>query len=859
MPELKDLQEFEKTLVALTDEENWRNNRGEYIEYPELDSQVTSPSIRELPKEDLTDSFLDMNESVDLSKELDGVIDDSSLDSGINNLQAGDIAGSKVFDLDDLPSLDNLHESDQLFEEDQGIPAEDEFQATSILEPLDTADLVTIDGVPAALDVEHSFSIEDLGLQNDRSTPAKKPQVAESSYKKEITFEELVFDESDYELMHSHLASLPRNLRLTLLQILSNEESSPSIIALLTAMLIDEASPRALADEVRLLTGETVVIPHSYQRRTGQAFLNKQNGFFTLFWQMVLPFWAKVLAVSMLTSIIFLAIFHLVYRPVYAHHLYKKGYKMMKLNRYVKAEQFFGAAYQGWILFSIPNPAKLWQNAVADTYHFYVAGVKSESWFYKYIDIYVKNKAFYEATSKYDSLVLLYPKSKRATLSYGYYESVQRSQYDNAEKIYVRYLTDINAHDRDVMLARGNNFLAWAEFDVTKYAQARTVYANLLKKHGLDWNLLQQELLYAIRQNSKEDVDKLRKYFDLKPKKYVDPSIFAELGQWLFDKGQYENARVAFRRALKYDPVNALALYHMARYYARFNDYQSEESMLNSAHMALDKKAPHNIKQTEMMIDIYRRLAMVEERKQDLPLAEEYYLKSLKIYKEALVAKILHPAERFGRVYEQLASLYYKQTNYQAAQIYLQGALENAYDSPLIQYKVGYIHYIQENYNEALQHLLKAYEQMDEDYNVLFAYATVLAQDGATGVAQGIYEQLREYLEGAKVDNIESALENSKAQQALTHVLMKTYNNLGVLAYQQSLSNKNSQDYVEQSFDYFNQALGYWDILSRHPETMERSVDYTLPQKNMSLIERNVVDLKYLVLYDDLPKYPFDS
>jgi len=156
-----------------------------------------------------------------------------------------------------------------------------------------------------------------------------------------------------------------------------------------------------------------------------------------------------------------------------------------------------------------------------------------------------------------------------------------------------------------------------------------------------------------------------------------------------------------------------------------------------------------------------------------------------------------------------------------------QKAAANGYATPDLDYKIGYVHYAQGGYEQALLALSRVVDQRPTNENALFALANCLYQGGYYASAQGYYLRLLEILE-ARQERIRflQVMENPE-HRALVERLMKVYNNLGVVLRQLS---ERSRDPAKESKALVNLTFSSerFDLISRDPQTAARGLTQNL-------------------------------
>lgn len=698
--------------------------------------------------------------------------------------------------------------------------------------------------------VSDSFDLTDFGDALEKVDKKEGPKILSGKLQKDSSENkgDLYFRKYDLDRMEHTLAGLPRNLKIAVEEILASPETPILAIRQMTDKLMNGASARSIADEVRSISGRTIIVPLFYQRGTGENLEKRKRGFAYVFATQAWPVLKKISLTMLITAVALLAIFHLLYRPGMADYYYNSGYKQLLKGNYDKAEEAFNTAFNGWKLGFIN-----------------VRGVRKQKWFYKYADAYSEQREFSRAVQKYEDLLQNYPNSKKAYMAYADFEGSVHARYAEADRIYKRYLTNIDPSDADVLLAAGDNLFEWGTIEPEKTELARQVYADLQFKLGRVTPTLGIRFLrYAIRVDNVTEIERWSRYFlTYMPKKRgfkVEPVTFAELAGWYLDNNQPGVAREVLDLAIEKDPDNPYVLYQMARYYSDGGlSRVQEEQMLQRAYYALMQYRSLTWQQTDMLVDVYRRLGLLYMMENKNTESEENFQKSISTYEEAVRGKVLVPKEKYGKIYKEFADLYYdKNFDYDSALIYMNKALSNFYDTPELRYKLGYVYFLKKDFNDALENFYLSFENAQDNVNVLFGYATTLAERGSYSSAEGVYDQLRISLERRNsADASTDPAMTPQQKRRIVDMLAKTYNNLGVVRYQLSQASREVSHYRTLAETNLGQAVIYWDQLTRDPESGVRVKERGLPQTNFRAITYPAARLE-LGLFTDLPtQFPF--
>ncbi len=699
-----------------------------------------------------------------------------------------------------------------------------------------------------------TFDLTDFGDALNKVDSKQKPTLKAPGTAAAATSSaeagDLFFRKYDLDRMEHTLSRLPRNLKIAVEEILASPETPVQAVRQLTDKLMNGASARSIADEVRMTSGRTIIVPLFYQKGTGENLEKRKRGFVHIFATQAWPVLKKIWLTMLMVAAGLLTAFHFIYRPGMADYYYSKGYKQLLKGNYDEAERLFNVAFHGWKLGFIN-----------------VSGVRKQSWFYKYADAYAKQRQFGRAVQKYEDLLQNYPNSKKAYMTYAHFEGSVHARYAEADRIYWRYLTNIDPSDTEVLLAAGDNLFEWGAIEPEKTELARQVYADLQYKLGrITPTLGIRFLRYAIRADNQPEIERWSRYFlTYMPKKrgfQVEPVTFSELAGWYLDNNQPGIAREILDMAMEKSPENPYVLYQMSRYYSDGGlSAAQEEQMLQRTYYALMQYESLTWQQTDMLVDVYRRLGLLYMSQNKNNESEENFKKALSTYEDAVRGKVLVPREKYGKIYKEFADLYYeKKFDYDSALIYMNQALKNFYDTPELRYKLGYVYFLKKDFKDALDNFYLSFENAQDNVHVLFSYATTLAERGSYSAAEGVYDQLRIALEhkNSADANMDPAM-TPEQKRKIVDLLAKTYNNLGVVRYWLSQSTREVGRYRTLAETNLGQAVIYWDQLTRDPETAVRVKERGLPQTNFRAITYPSAGLE-IGLFNDLPRqFPFSS
>lgn len=764
--------------------------------------------------------------------------------------------GEDAFDLGDLDNAFDLSDTEELedegFEEaapDEAGPEEEEsgettdefeieggegftFEDEEEFEAGEAAEAEDMDEVGDEVD---EFSLGDFGAEfgvleeaGEEDESALNPALDVSGpppSAPEGGLPETEFSEEDFERLQQTLANLPLNVKIAAEEVIGDERGSPEQIEQLTNMLVNGESAKRIADHCSRCLGRDIQVPRNYERRTGAAFEQDKESFAYQFRENILPVLRVVAITGVAAALLIFLGYRFVYQPLVARNMYERGLDAIEQGEYQTGNQWFDRAVE-------------------------VNRVKGR--YYEYAETFIDERQYARAEEKYDQLLAAYPGDKKGILDYAALETDILGNYEKAEELLNRILAD-EPYDYDALLAAGDNYMEWAEEDPSKYEDARVAYATLLQQHGQTDLLLQRMLLYFIRTDKLEEVLRLRNYFQGRPRADINPYIYAEMGGYLVTKDRLNGVLDILQRSLEIDEAVPDTHYHLARYYARTEDPLNQRRGLSNAISYFRAREPLEARRAGRLVDSYTRLGEYYYEREEFLTARENLESAVQRYEQYESRGLLEPQPRYGRAYASLGDIaYYVSREYgQAFELYAQ-AEQNAYGSPELDYKQGYIHYAREEHQAALNEFYNAEPEFRRNRNLLYAIANALYQRGAYSSAQGIYAELLSMLQRQR-DRITNLLvDQDPEHRALIDYLIRVNNNLGVTL-QQIARRQSDTDVGSRSLFYLQQSAEYATNLSRDERTGVRSASIALPQINLRdiLYPREEYDVQ---IYNELPQ-----
>jgi tetratricopeptide (TPR) repeat protein len=602
---------------------------------------------------------------------------------------------------------------------------------------------------------------------------------------------------------------------------------------LVTDLLADGAAPAQIAEEVSRITGRRIRLPRGYEKLTGLAFEAERRRFGFALRENVWPVVrAAVLSLLFLGLLSFLG-YRYIYRPVAAYVLYRQGHAQILKERYKLAEEHFAKA-----------------NAI----------LRYKRWYLRYAEAYTGRRQYPLAADKYELLLRHFPLDRLGTLAYANLLTYSTFGYERADRILGEYIGELSRddprkryvpragfRDADILLARGDNFLEWAEEKPEHFENARLQYATILDYYGERDEVLLRMMRYFIRvspQKSRlketQDLYRLLEAKDKKRRLAVKPdlvaSVYSELAGFWFDQQAYDGVRDALLAAMKRDKLHPEAHYQLARYYRYLPDAVEERKALVNAIQLLQDSSPFTRRRLLALIDSYNRLGESYARDREYLNAEKYFQRASERIEAGQSQRVLGQLKELGLPYENRGDIYYyvsRDLN-TALQLYRQ-AEANQYRSDELDYKMGYIAYAQGDFEQALLRFSRVVDALPANENGLFALGNALYLQGYYASSQGYYLRLLDIQETRRdrISFLQPA--DDSEHRALVEFMMKVCNNLGVTTMRLS---ERGRDPVLQARALANLTFSseYFDVLTRNPDSGERGQTRNLAYLNQRSI-----------------------
>lgn len=645
---------------------------------------------------------------------------------------------------------------------------------------------------------------------------------------------QLDLTDPQFEAMQRTLGILPRNLRIIIEEAIGEQQLSGEELETLVDALVRGRSPKEIATLAGKITGQRIIIPSQYEKRTGLEFEEEVGTFAYVFRQTVLPVLKTAsLVLAALGLITFLG-YRFLYRPIRATILYNRGLEQIDI----------GAHLEGNALFDRARELR-----------------KARRRYYDYADAFIGERRTDLAVDKYEELLANYPLDKKGTQDYANLDTYELAEYAHAENLLQNYLDEPkNIYDYDTLLQLGDNYMEWAVEEPKNYENARRTFAVLIQQHGSRDEVMFRMLEYFIRTDNLPEVLKLKQYFQNVENLDLDPIAYAELGGYLISRDEIEgrtryasDARDILFEAMKEDEDLPEIHYNLARLFRFVEDYGEEKKALRRAFTGLRTMRSRSTAREEMYIDTIDRQGEVAFHDTEYLLAEDKFIVAKKRYEDALQRGRLSREPIFGRIYSNLADIYYYISgNFSGAADNYRRAIEHGYSTPDLYYKMGHIDYRKELYDSALLRFYESAGDYSSNVNLMYATANTLYQQNLYSAAQGYYLHVLTSLE-SQLKNIPILRPGEVPEhRALVDNLTKTHNNLGATLFRLAERSTDNRK-VSQALVNLTTSSEYFDRLTRDRETFVRT-----ESKNLAYLNTRAIiyrDAGYDVeIYNDIPR-----
>jgi tetratricopeptide (TPR) repeat protein len=725
-----------------------------------------------------------------------------------------------------------------------GGPRREPAEAESMLEPasevldLDTEIASLSEEAPAAATFNldsgwggfGDFGASGTGVESPTrgAKPARKVAPQESARIVSLS-------EAQVDILQDSLLSFPLNLRVAVEDILANAKGTDIQQSRLVWMLVEGAT----ASDAALLCGRilkrTIEIPKGYRKRTGAAFEAKKGSLGYILVHTVLPILRiGALALAAAAALAYLG-WRFVYTPLAANSLYRSGYALIAEDRFPEAELAFADATEMREFIR---------------------------WYYLYAEAYAAKRQYILAENKYSSLLERYPGEKRGALAWARLEREQL-KYESAIGVLRKRILETDYFNQDALLLSGDVYLDWAEEDKRMYEEARRCFAGLIERYGAKDAYLERMLLYFMRTDDRQEALALKRRFlaDSDGSSSSRASIplsaptLAELGGYILDIGEIEDAYRVLVAAAAKDPAVPETYFHLARYFRRSGSPAEERGALDRAAAAFEALPGLSGKKAGMYIEgVVRRGRLLLAGREWLG-AEQDFSTAASAYEDALELRRVKRSSRFSEAYAGLAEVAFWQRDD------LEGALElyaraasDGYETSLTLYRQGYILYRLGRAKDALERFYGAAKDGSESPYLEYAFGAALYARGDWFSAEAFFRRVKERML-KELSELDLPSPQERASEAeIVELLMKAENNLGAALYRVAARVGDSRIRA-RAMAAFAESSRYFDSLTRDPATLTRPDTRNLGFLNMDFVLHPLRDFD-ISIYPEIERDP---
>lgn len=809
--------------------------------FPASPSEFETPEPFDLPSEIETPESFDMSPEVDLTpetefpRELDlSPGSDMSVDDFLSETKAPEAPNPFGDAFKDFTIPDDLDLGlDEVSGEDTS-PI-DGFYGFSIDEDILPA---SVDGALSDGDEFHIPGFSDFTSSPIRPSLSELPADlvdSQRSAKREVRLE---ISEKEFERFLENLSLFPLNLRIAIQEYLSGEDGTEIHKMEVVHSVLNDVPLRKIARTLETVLDRSIPIPKDFEKKNFAEYQQEKSSLKYVFFNKILPIAVGSLLLAILAFCVFFLSWQFIYKPLAAERLYKRGYQSIADERYIQSINLFNEA------------TKIWEK---------------KGWYFKYAHAFRDKKQYISAEHMYLGLLARYKNNLQAGLEYAQMLKDDLRNYSKAEQVILRRILDNFVNNREGLLLLGDTYLDWADEDPSKYEDARLTYASLIELYGREDPYLARMMRYFIRTDNLAEVLPLKDYFMNKRKK-IDSSDLIELSGYLLEKrynpkpgesdflrNKIEDVRTLLDRAIKADPSSPEAHYNSGRYF--IYNYRSAQATasLERALQAFSSARYMTPRRVLKRVDTYRLLGELLVESREYLDARKMYSDGISLYREHQVTRSVKSDPLVGKLYADYADIdYFISNNFDSALENYRLAVAEGWDTASVRYRIGYIHYRQEDYRSAIDSFIMTHAEKPQDRNLLFGFANTLFRRGDFHASQGYFERLQEMLEAERIRKGILFPQVRTDHGEFVQLYMQNANNLGVtlnrLAERTGDSRQNGR-----SLALFAESSRAWDALTRNPDTLVRAQGSNLAFLNMQNITRPT-GLFVPEIYSDIPK-----
>ncbi len=658
------------------------------------------------------------------------------------------------------------------------------------------------------------------------------------------------FTDAEYKRFRKNLSEYPLNLRLAIEEMVVKNEFTDDKVFEILDKVQRKVPARQLASQLDKEMEIHVDVPRDFERRTADEYENYKQSLEYKIKNQIIPFAAMTAFAAVLIACIGFLFWTFIWNPMMADKHYKEGYADIQTNQYQNSEENFSLAVRR-------RPVK--------------------KWFYKYAEAYRDHRQYDRASNVYKAGLEIFKRDKKCGLDWADMEMNERYNFEEAERILLREVRDYHRGEPDVDMKIGDLYLAWADDGhPEKYAAAKGQYDLLVSSYQKSKQIktyLARQMRYYIHVDDLGKVLEYKNFFYPKDIKVLEEQDLTELSGYLLDKrygnlrpseeslkSQVVDIRDLLDRALKKNSSNPDALYNMGRYLVRTGASDEAVSVLKATISAFRQKPVRSRKNNYTYIDTYRLLGEEYTERRSYIDAQSTYNDGIAIFEHENASGGFPGTEKIGKLYEDLGNInYFINGDMDAAIENYEKSVDNKNDSLAVRYKIGYIQYTDENYEDAWTSFHNGNELTSgQDIHTLLALANTCVLRGLYNSAQGYYENLLKLL-GSEIEKTGTILQpQSRSDHGdLAETYMKATNNLGV-ALSRISGQSGDSDANGKAIARFAESSHAWDSLTRNQETMIRRETNDLGKQNSTYVANPAYGYEPTI-YTDIPKTIYEE
>ena len=629
--------------------------------------------------------------------------------------------------------------------------------------------------------------------------------------------ETLTISDDDYFRFLNKLESFPFNVQLAIQDYIANSDDRPENKMNFIRFVLEKDSIKKVVGKLEKILDKSIPIPRGFQRKTVEEYEREKQTFKYWFMHRFLPVAVMSAIALILVFCISVLSWQFIYKPIRSESFYKTGYSYLENGQYETAIEKFNRAGEY---------------------------KRKKKWYFSYARAFRAKKQFTAAEKMYVRLIHDFANDKQGGLEYADMLSTDLRNYEKAEAVLRRRILDHYVNDKDGMLALGDVFMNWADEEPEKYDEAVKIYSRLIELYGENDTFLVRMMRYFIRTDNLAEVLNLKDHFSSRITK-IGASDLTELSGYLLEKrynpkpldseklrSKIDDVRMLLEKAVQRDKTMPEAYYNLGRFFIYNNKQDGAIENLTEAIKLFKTAAPMTARRTISYVDAMRLLGeQLVDQKKYLD-AQTLYADALSIYRDYTAFKPLPPNKAIGKLYADYGDIdYFISYNFDSALDSYQNAVKELYNTPSVNYRIGYIHYQQENYRQAIEAMSRAYAEKAHDKNLLYGFGNAFFKRGDYFAALAAYEELLGLL-NAQRSRKEQALSNTRPDDvAFIERYMHTTNNLGAALSRLSERTGDSQK-NGRALALYAEATRAWDALTRNPQTMIRAKSVGLAYLN---------------------------